>query len=72
MKHSKMIYFFAVALTIVTFPALASARGARMPKSIAKSHFTILGRETLNGTALKAGDYNVIASDSTISFFSRP
>ena len=69
MKHSKMAHLFAVALMIVTLPALALAGGAKMPKAIAKSHFTILGGETLNGTTLTVGDYNVIASDSTVSFF---
>jgi len=40
-----------------------------MPKAVARSHFNILGGETLNGTTLASGDYNVIASDSTVSFF---
>lgn len=70
MKHNKLVHFFAVALMLaVALPAVASPRGAKMPKAVAKSHFNIGGGEILNGTTLAPGDYNVIASDSTVSFF---
>ena len=70
MKHNKLVHIFAVALMLaMALPAVASPRGAKTPKAVVKSHFAIVGGEILNGTTLAPGDYNVIATDSTVSFF---
>ncbi|MGH9865019.1 MAG: hypothetical protein ACRD4H_06360 [Candidatus Acidiferrales bacterium] len=70
MKYNKLVHLFAVALMLaVAIPALASPRGAKMSKALAKGHFTVAGGEILNGTTLTPGEYNVVASDSTLSFF---
>ncbi len=70
MKYNKLVSLFAVALMLaVAIPAMASPKGERMSKALAKGHFTIVGGEMLNGTALTSGEYNVVASDSTLSFF---
>ena len=70
MKHNKLVHLFAVALLLaVAIPAMASPKGAKMSNSIAKGQFAVAGVEILNGTALKPGEYKVVASDSTVSFF---
>ncbi|MHB8484797.1 MAG: hypothetical protein ACYDCM_03555 [Candidatus Acidiferrales bacterium] len=70
MKYSKLVHLFAVALLLaVAIPAMASPKGAKMSNSIAKGQFAVAGGEILNGTTLKPGEYKVVASDSTVSFF---
>ncbi|HKV28979.1 MAG TPA: hypothetical protein VJN90_11980 [Candidatus Acidoferrales bacterium] len=70
MKYSKLVHVFTVVLMLaVAIPALASPKGAKISKAMARGHFTVVGGETLNGTTLVAGEYNVIASDSSVSFF---
>jgi len=70
MKYSKLVHLFAVALLLaVAIPAMASPKGARMSNTLAKGQFSVAGGEILNGTALKPGEYKVVANDSTVSFF---
>ncbi|HEV2615284.1 MAG TPA: hypothetical protein VGU63_01595 [Candidatus Acidoferrales bacterium] len=70
MKYNKLVSLFAVVLMLaVAIPAMASPKGAKMSKALAKGHFTVVGGEMLNGTALTPGEYNVVANDSTLSFF---
>lgn len=70
MKYSKLVHLFAVALLLaVAIPAMASPKGAKMSNTLAKGQFSVAGGEILNGTALKPGEYKVVANDSTVSFF---
>lgn len=70
MKSSKLLGFFVMTLLLAAaVPAMASPKGAKTPNAVVKAHFQIVGGETLNGTALKPGEYNVVATDSTVSFF---
>lgn len=70
MKYSKLVHLFAVALLLaVTIPAMASPKGAKMSNSVAKGQFNVVGGEIISGTTLTPGEYNVVANDSTLSFF---
>lgn len=70
MKHNKVVHFFAVALLLaLAIPAMASPKGAKMSNSMLKGQFNVVGGEIINGTTLTPGEYNVVANDSTVSFF---
>lgn len=70
MKYNKLVHLFAVALMLaVAIPAMASPKGAKMSNSIVKGQFAVAGGEIINGTTLAPGEYKVVASDSTVSFF---
>ncbi len=70
MKYSRLLHFFVMALMFaVAIPAMASPKGAKMSNSVAKGQFYVVGGEILNGVTLASGEYNVVASDSTLSFF---
>jgi hypothetical protein len=70
MKHNKLVHLFAAVLLLAAaIPAMASPKGAKMSNSIAKGQFSVAGGEIINGTTLTAGEYKVVANDSTVSFF---
>ncbi|HEV2314435.1 MAG TPA: hypothetical protein VGR94_03945 [Candidatus Acidoferrales bacterium] len=70
MKHNKLVHLFAVALMLAAaIPAMASPKGAKMSNSILKGQFKVVGGEIISGTTLTPGEYNVVANDSTLSFF---
>jgi len=70
MKYSRLLHFFVMALMLaVAIPAMASPKGAKMSNSVVKGQFYVVGGEILNGVTLASGEYNVVASDSTLSFF---
>jgi len=70
MKYNKLVHLFAVALLLAAaIPAMASPKGAKMSNSVARGQFTVVGGEIIGGTALTRGEYNVVANDSTVSFF---
>ena len=70
MKHNKLVHLFAVALMLAAaIPAMASPKGAKMSNSILKGQFNVAGGEIISGTTLTPGEYNVVANDSTVSFF---
>ncbi|HEV2222886.1 MAG TPA: hypothetical protein VGR84_07790 [Candidatus Acidoferrales bacterium] len=70
MKYNKLVHLFAVALMLaLAIPAMASPKGAKMSNSVAKGQFNVVGGEMISGTTLTPGEYNVVANDSTLSFF---
>lgn len=70
MKYNKLVHLFALALLLaLAIPAMASPKGARMSNAIAKGQFNVVGGEVISGTTLTPGEYNVVANDSTLSFF---
>jgi hypothetical protein len=70
MKYNKLVHLFALTLMLaLAIPAMASPKGAKMSNTLAKGQFAVAGGEIIGGTTLTAGEYNVVANDSTLSFF---
>jgi hypothetical protein len=70
MVRNKAFQLLAVALALaVAIPALAASKSKKDFRPVARSTFELVGNETLNGTALKAGEYVVTADESKVTFW---
>lgn len=71
MTRNRLGHVFAFALLLaLVLPALAAAKNTKQINGsvIARGDFTLYTTRSLNGVTLKAGEYNVLATDSQISF----
>jgi hypothetical protein len=68
-RNNPLQLLAAVLALALAIPALAASKSKKDSKPIARSTFELVGNETLNGTALKAGVYVVTADDARVSFW---
>lgn len=71
MTRNKVCHGFALMLLLaVALPAIAAPKNTNVPagKVLARATFTLYENRSLGGTTLQAGEYNVLATDSQISF----
>jgi hypothetical protein len=71
MKRNTMFQLFALALLLaLAIPAIASPKDSMVLTGnvLAKGTFILVQSKSLNGTTLQPGEYEVIASDTQVSF----
>lgn len=71
MTRNRVCQFFAFALLLaVALPVIAAPKNNMMLTGnvLAKGTFMLVQSQSLNGTTLQPGEYQVIASDSQVSF----
>ena len=71
MTRNKVCHTFAFMLLLaLALPAVAAPKNTNVPpgKVLARATFTVYESRSLGGATLQPGEYNVLATDSQISF----
>ncbi|HKF52090.1 MAG TPA: hypothetical protein VKB26_07235 [Candidatus Acidoferrales bacterium] len=71
MTRNKVCHVFALMLLLaLALPAVAAPKNTNVPagKVLARATITLYDTRSLGGATLQPGEYNVLATDSQISF----